>query len=301
MKIFSFLFLISVSFASFAQNMNTDIYLVDFNYDKGFSFSNLRNITKQKGYDNQPWFSPDGKSVYYTSMTADSTTDIFRYELKTGKFSRITRTEGTSEYSPQWTPDGKNISVVRVEEDGFTQRIWTFDMNGKKARNPYPWLDSVGYYQWANDTMLTAFILGPNDEHTLRLVDIKHKTETVIGKKVGRSFHFCVEQECGNPLSVRFLQKNKANEMMIYLYNFITKEVYEQFSPLEKSQDIVQYGNLRYFMSDGTKLYSYWGAAKFAHWSEVKEFSFPGITGITRLAVSADKKTLAFVAADSVE
>jgi WD40 repeat protein len=281
--------------------MNTDIYLVDFNYDKGFHFSNLRNITKHKGYDNQPWFSPDGKSVYYTSMTADSTTDIFKHDLKTGKFSGITRTDGTSEYSPQLTPDGKHISVVRVEEDGFTQRIWMFDLNGKKPRNPYPWLDSVGYYQWANDTILAAFILGPNEEHTLRLVDVKHKSEIIIGKKVGRSFHFCPEQECGNPLSVRFMQKNKQNEMMIYLYNFITKEVYEQFVPLEKSQDMVQYGSLRYFMSDGSKLYSYWGAAKFAHWSEVKEFSFPNISGITRLAISPDKKTLAFVAADSGE
>jgi Tol biopolymer transport system component len=49
------------------------------------------------GYNNQPSFLPDGKTVLYTSFR-NGQTDIYRYDLSTGKTTQVTNTT-ESEYS----------------------------------------------------------------------------------------------------------------------------------------------------------------------------------------------------------
>ncbi|MEO1254394.1 MAG: steroid delta-isomerase, partial [Bacteroidota bacterium] len=47
---------------------NTEVYLFDISYDKrGLpqSVKNPINISQNEGYDNQPAFWPDGKSILY--------------------------------------------------------------------------------------------------------------------------------------------------------------------------------------------------------------------------------------------
>ena len=90
-------------------------------------FGQAVKITTFAGYNNQPSFLPDGRSIFYTSIR-DKQADIYRYDIRSGATSQITNTP-ESEYSPMLMPDGKNISVVRVEADG-TQRLWKFPLNG---------------------------------------------------------------------------------------------------------------------------------------------------------------------------
>ena len=85
------------------------------------------NVTNRPGYDNQPSFTPDGRAILYTSQR-DGQTDIFRYDLRTRETTQLTRTP-ESEYSPSVGPDGRSMTVVRVELDS-TQRLW------RAARSP---------------------------------------------------------------------------------------------------------------------------------------------------------------------
>src|SRR5216110_2324765 len=55
------------------------------------------NITNSPGYDNQPSFTPDGRSILFTSIRGSSAdgpaqTDIYRYDVSTGTIARVTST-----------------------------------------------------------------------------------------------------------------------------------------------------------------------------------------------------------------
>src|SRR5262245_5968341 len=57
-----------------------------------------RPLAAHPGYDNQPFFTPDGQAVLFTSERAADQTEIFRFDLASGAVTRLTDT-GESEYS----------------------------------------------------------------------------------------------------------------------------------------------------------------------------------------------------------
>jgi len=80
-------------------------------------------------------------------------------------------------------PDGKSISVVRVEADG-TQRLWKFSLAGGGPSLILEDIKPVGYHLWVNDYTLALFVLGkPN---TLQLVDLRSGKAEVIADNPGR-------------------------------------------------------------------------------------------------------------------
>ena len=140
------------------------------------------NLTARPGYDNQPAFSLDGRSVYYTSARAGQT-DIYRYDLGSGHTRPVTATP-ESEYSPTVTPDRKHLSVIRVERDS-TQRLWSFALDGG---SPRPVLDSikpVGYHVWLNADTLFLFVLG--NPATLRRALVASGTTEILAHDIGRT------------------------------------------------------------------------------------------------------------------
>jgi len=92
------------------------------------------NVTHRAGYDNQPRFLPDGKSLIYTADDESGGTNIYRLNLATGERERITSTP-ESEFSPTLMPDGRSISVVRIEPD-LRQHLWRFAMPVRKRDTP---------------------------------------------------------------------------------------------------------------------------------------------------------------------
>src|SRR5207244_289976 len=146
---------------------STDIFLADLSTSKGhMQIGRPRNITNRKGYDNQPRFFADGKSLFYTSIREDNQADIYQYDVAKGTSRQITATK-ESEYSPTVMPDGKSLSVIRVEADQ-TQRLWSFPLAGGEPALLLEKIKPVGYHLWIDKSTLLLFVLGQPD--TLQLV-----------------------------------------------------------------------------------------------------------------------------------
>src|SRR6476659_4671772 len=91
----------------------TDIYLVRLAERQGkLVAEEVKNVTNRPGYDNQPHFSPDGKTLFFTSVR-DGQSDIYRIDLASGAVTPFTNTP-ESEYSATVMPGGKEIAVIRV-------------------------------------------------------------------------------------------------------------------------------------------------------------------------------------------
>src|SRR5262249_7090597 len=151
------------------------------------------NISNSPGYDNQPSFTPDGRSVLFTSVRGAaaaggepgraSQTDIYRYDIASRSVARVTNTP-ESEYSPTVTPDRGHISVVRVEADG-TQRLWQFTLDGKDPQVVLENVKPVGYHAWTDPQTLVLFVLG--QPSTLQIADTRSGRSDTVARDVGRS------------------------------------------------------------------------------------------------------------------
>jgi len=76
-----------------AQSPNTDIFLAPLSRrGDSLAVGAAENITHRAGYDNQPAFLPDGSALLYTVIGADAQADVWRYDIKTRRSTRVTVT-----------------------------------------------------------------------------------------------------------------------------------------------------------------------------------------------------------------
>src|SRR6266850_3176764 len=195
----------------------TDIFVIDLRTTPGGKLKPGRpvKITNWAGYNNQPSFLPDGKSILYTSIR-EKQADIYRYDIREAATTQITNTV-ESEYSPTLMPDRKSISVVRVEADG-TQRLWKFPLGGGAPALILENIKPVGYHLWVDDNTLALFILGkPN---TLQLVDGRSGKAERIADNPGRILRRVPHQ---NKFS--FVQKVSEQEWLIKIFDLKTHQI----------------------------------------------------------------------------
>ncbi len=283
-------FLLSVGFA-YAQMPETDIWLFEIaKTKKGIIIKKGKNITDRPGYDNQPFFTPDGKAILFTSIKEDKQADIYRYELSSKKIVQVTSTK-TSEYSPMITPDGKNISVVMVEADSV-QRIWQFDAIQKKnklvsetdQKVVTPNTDSIGYYCWLNKDSLVYYKL--TDPHSLRVLSLSTGADIWIADLPTRSFKPYEKNKF-----FYVIKRKDLNEIRIYDWK-IKKSDTLTTTEIEL-EDFIWNKNLGIVKSEKNKLMRFDGKMKM--WIEIGDFSAFGINKITRFAISPNGRWLAVV------
>src|ERR1700723_3515033 len=75
-----------------------------------------QQLTDGNGYDYQPDWSPDGKSVVYVSYQHD-TMELWMLDLATGNTKQITKSAAVN-VEPRWSPDGKKIVFVSTSYHG---------------------------------------------------------------------------------------------------------------------------------------------------------------------------------------
>jgi hypothetical protein len=154
------------------------------------------NISNNPGYDNQPSFTPDGAAVLFTSVrggrvadpaiSAATGSDIYRYDIGAARIGQVTNTP-EAEYSPTVTPDGRHISVIRVEADG-TQRLWRFTIEGTEPEVVLRDVKPVGYHAWADASLLALFVLGQKGQPaSLQVADTRTGQAHLVATGIGRS------------------------------------------------------------------------------------------------------------------
>ncbi|HVS80796.1 MAG TPA: hypothetical protein VHE60_03595 [Pyrinomonadaceae bacterium] len=265
---------------------SSDVFIIDVASHNGkMKLGPPVKITNWVGYNNQPSFMPDGQSVLYTSIR-DKQADIYRYDTRSGATTQITKTP-ESEYSPTLMPDGKSISVVRVEADG-TQRLWKFPLAGGT-----PWLilekiKPVGYQLWIDDHTLALFILGkPN---TLQLVDTRTEKAETIAENPGRILRRIPHQ---NKLS--FVHKISDQEWVIKAFDLRMRTSASLIPTLPGVEDYAWMPSGALLVAKDSKLFAVIPLTG-KDWSEVADFSKTGLKGITRIAVSPKGDKIALVA-----
>jgi TolB protein len=75
-----------------------------------------KQITDGRGYDYQPDWSPDGKSVVYVSYREDAM-ELWLLDLESGTTEQLTKGQAVNA-EPRWSPDGKRIVYVSTAYHG---------------------------------------------------------------------------------------------------------------------------------------------------------------------------------------
>ena len=282
----------------------TEVFVTSFSSSGGkVTLGKPTNISNNAGYDNQPSFTPDGKFVLFTSVRGDrkpdpansaqTGSDIYRYDLASGQLSQVTSTS-ESEYSPTNTPDG-HISVIRVEPDG-TQRLWKFPPAGGPSQLILPDVKPVGYHAWADSGTLALYVLGApgtSEPSTLQLASVGSGKSEIIASRVGRSI---LKIPRGGISFVQTETIEGTPRATVKELDPATKRVTDLVRVMEgaTSPDLAWTPDGMLLAAHSGKLYGWRrGDAAFAVVADLESL---GLRGVTRLAVSPAGDRLAIVA-----
>ncbi len=272
------------SFKAFSQLPETDIWLFKLEKKEGkYLLGNSLNINNRAGYDNQPDFTPDGKSILYVSIREDRQADIYRYDIKSKLHTNVTKSK-VSEYSPTVLPDESGFSSVVVEEDSV-QRIWMLGFDGSFMKFASDETDSVGYHSWLNmDTVLYYKLTEP---HSLHALNLKNGKDVWICDNPSRAFR---KINAGSKFIYGI--KNKTSiDFRIYDPALRESKMYATYPSL--NEDFVWHTEFGLVKAEESTLLKYNEIAKT--WDVLFSFANLGIKKITRFTFDPKTKQLAIV------
>jgi len=245
------------------------------------------NITNSPGYDNQPFFAPDGETLFFTSIRGGARqTDIYRYDTRSRTSSRVTSTpEG--EYSPTVTPDGAHLSVIRVEADA-TQRLWRFTLTGRQPEIVLERIKPVGYHVWADDHTLALFVLG--QPPTLQIADTRTGDAEVLLRGIGRSL-----QRIPGRGTISVVEKDADGALWIRELDPKTRRLAPLVAAVagSKEADCAWTPDGMLVMAEHDVLYGWRPATE---WKRLADLAALGLHGVTRIAISPKGDRIALVA-----
>ena len=243
------------------------------------------NVTHRDGYDNQPSFAQDSRSLFYTSTRDDGESDIYRYNFSTGLAVPVQHTR-ESEYSAFPTAGDSAITVIRVEADS-TQRVWRLNTGDNQASVMFPDIKPVGYFAQADDSTWALFVLG--SPATLQIAHSTRRGADTVARNIGRSLH-----RIPGTNRVSYVQKG-ANGWYVMSYDIQTHRADTLVRTVSAtSEDLVWADSTTLLSANGPKLFA-WKKGS-ASWIEVGDFGYAALDTITRLAVSKNGQWLAITA-----
>ncbi len=265
---------------------STDIYLgvLSLEVDTA-SVTNLRNATDRRGYDNQPTFTADGGTVFYTSARDARQTDIYRLEVESGAIRQVTQTTA-SEFSATPFPSGEGFSAINESATG--QRLWRYDADGSTRGSILEDVQPVGYHAWGDENQVLMFVLGVGGHPaTLQIGDLRDGSARVIVDNPGRSLHKVPGQH-----AVSFVRKVTDAEWWIEMIDLDSGEFTRLLQTRPGREDYAWTPDGRLVMGDASRLFI---ARPDQQWVELTDLTPVGVTGITRLAISPDGTRIAIV------
>jgi len=271
----------------FAQP-NTEVYLLDIEEKDGkISLSNLRNISNNEGYDNQPSFYDDSSILF--SSTRDGQTDIAKYDIGTGEIAWLSDTPGGSEYSPLRISKSDDISAIRLDTTGL-QRLYRYNLktgNSEVIRKDA----KVGYHIWHSEDILVNTILVEN-RMDLVLSNFKDGINATVHKNVGRSLH-----KIPNSERISFLSPEAGTTAVLSL-DPVTGETKAVYGLPDNINDMCWLPDGRILFPDGKSIVGVNPEANERP-NTLHVFQEAEINNISRMAVSPDGKHLAIVSEES--
>ena len=293
MRNITFAFLIlATAVAAAAQINETEVWVGDLSIRDGqLAVSNLRNVSDMHpGYDNQPAFFPDGKSLVYSSQVMeleDSGLGVHAQlvDLTTGAVTSLTNAKG---FSPTPTTDGKQLMVLRQG------RVFLHDLTGKELR-PLTDTDTAGYYtpfddrQWAlfmNDKDRRIVIYDPKTKKMDTMATGASTAPYRIPHPKDRAVTFVAQEN--NQRVLRRLDLKKRTVETVATINFPTGGQHVWTSR----------GTL--LMASGPTIYE-WSPSQPSQWTPVYRAADPDLQQISRIAVSPSGDRIALVSIPSDE
>ncbi|WP_281227574.1 S9 family peptidase [Flavobacterium aquiphilum] len=193
---------------------------------------------KPFGGDEDYNWSPDGKSIVYvckkksgTEYALSTDTNIYEYNLETGK--TINRTEGNLGYdtAPQFSPSG-DLTWLQMKRDGYEsdKNDLIVSYKGLKINLTANWDGTVSSFKWSNDGKKIYFV-APIDG-TLQVFEVNFPglTKIAITVKQVTNGDFDVHDLVGFSGDDLIVTRNDMNHAAeIYLYN-LKKKTWKQLT-----------------------------------------------------------------------
>src|SRR5258708_31268749 len=88
-----------------------------------------KRITSGLPFDSQPVFSPDGKTIAFTS-DRDGADNLWIANADGSDPKQLSKDKQGDFISPAWTPDGEYVLVSRNPEGIGTHEIWMYNIHG---------------------------------------------------------------------------------------------------------------------------------------------------------------------------
>ena len=272
----------------FIAQSDSEIFLLDikFKQDK-IEISNVKKISNNKGYNNQPIFVSNDK-ILFTSER-DFQNDIVQYDSSKKSLKYLTNTQ-TSEYSPIRYKKNK-VSAVSLDKKGEQYlRIY----NIKNNTYNIPFTDKiVGYYNYSKQikNLIISSVL-ENNELVLYTSNLKTKEHTYVDNNTGRSIHNIPKYKFGQE-KISYISKKDSiwNINYVDLSNYKTKTI---TTTLNNNEDICWFKDGSILTSHKNNLYIF--NSKFSkNWKLLCSLEEYGITNISRIAINPDNDKLALV------
>jgi hypothetical protein len=243
------------------------------------------NLTRRAGYDNQPWFLPDGRSLLYVAEE-EGQTDVFRLELATGARTQLTRTPEWREYSPRLTADGE-LLVVRWDRPVENGAAWRYTAAGEPREPLRGAVAQVGYFDHADANTLAAFI---NDSvQSFVVSDLRTGRVDTAATRIGGS----APQRIPGTSAVSVLTRDEGGAWWITRFDPATRQFRRLVRTLPESTQYVWTRRGSILMARGSTLYE-WDPRGGPGWLTVG--TLPGVRNVSRLALSPAEDRLVFVA-----
>jgi hypothetical protein len=230
--------------------------------------------------------------MYYTSVR-NGQADIYKFE--NAEHRPFTSTSPESEYSAALAPDGRAITVVRVERDS-AQRLWRFPLDGSAPSVVLRDIKPVGYFAWLDSTTLALFVLG--NPNTLQIADARTGTARIVTTAIGRSL-----QRVPAGRRASFVQRDTRDSTRWMLKTVAPEPKsdgswdIQQVALLPDSADYVVWSSAtEAYTAAGSRIYRL--RRPGTTWQLVADLSGAGIHRISRLALHPNGRELALVADD---
>ncbi|MGH9805528.1 MAG: CehA/McbA family metallohydrolase [Candidatus Acidiferrales bacterium] len=88
-------------------------------------------LTAGPGYDYQPDWSPDGRSIVYSKYDRDAV-ELWLLDLESGRSHPLTE-NGQANVNPRWAPDGRRLAFVSTLDNGRFQ-IFVLEVENRRAK-----------------------------------------------------------------------------------------------------------------------------------------------------------------------